>query len=424
MTTSKQMQTFDVMVLGAGIVGVSTAAYLRRLGLDVALIDRKHPGGEASAGNAGVVQHNGFVPQGLPKNPVAFLRSSFNLGGPFSYRPLTLAKMLPWIRQYVQASYGEAAEAYCRAILPLRQQAVKAHLDLAEQSNAGRFYRKGGWLHLYRTPASFDADDVSRYYARIYGVDYKEMDGAEAGVLEPGLKLTGMKAVHWTESWSVSNPAAVVDAFWRGYIQNGGHYFRADAKKMIRQRGGWSLEGERGPVFARNVVVCLGAWSMDVLKKLGEQYPLAVKRGYHMHYRPLSGASLSRPVVDMDNGFALTPTDFGIRLTTGVELSGRDAPPNPQIIKQVRRRAEEIFSLGRALHEEPWVGSRPCVPDSLPVIGPSPSVKGLWLNFAHGHDGFTLGPVSGQIMADMIANKPLVADVNGVSPARFQTQKK
>ena len=215
MTTSKQMQTFDVMVLGAGIVGVSTAAHLRRLGLDVALIDRQHPGGEASAGNAGVVQHNGFVPQGLPKNPVAFLKSSFNLGGPFSYRPLTLAKMLPWIRQYVKASYGEAAEAYCKAIMPLRQQAVKAHLDLAEQSNAGRFYRKGGWLHLYRTPASYDADDMSRYYARIYGVDYKEMDGSEASGLEPGLKISGMKAVHWTESWSVSNPAAVVDAFWR-----------------------------------------------------------------------------------------------------------------------------------------------------------------------------------------------------------------
>ncbi|WP_420411524.1 NAD(P)/FAD-dependent oxidoreductase [Roseibium sp.] len=420
MTAQKSTQTFDVMVLGAGIVGVSTAAHLRRLGLDVALIDRKHPGQEASAGNAGVIQHNGFLPFGLPKDPVGFLRSSFNLGGPFSYRPLTLIRMLPWIRKYIQSSYGEAAEAYCKAIMPLRALAVQSHLELAETSNAGRFYRKGGWLHLFRGQTSFDAGDLERYYARIYGVDYREMDGEAVKALEPGLTVSGKRAVHWTESRSVSNPAAVVEAFWRGYIRDGGQYFRADAKKTIRKRGGWSLEGERGPIFARHAVVCLGAWSMDVLKKFGERYPLAVKRGYHMHYRPLSGASISRPIVDIDNGFALTPTDFGIRLTTGVELAGRDAPPNPQIVKLVKRRAEEIIPLGRALQDEPWLGSRPCVPDSLPIIGPSPTIKGLWLNFAHGHDGFTLGPVSGRVIAELLIGKTPCADVSGVSPVRFQ----
>lgn len=420
MAKAKQTQTFDVIVLGAGIVGVSTAAHLRRLGLDVALIDRKHPGQEASAGNAGVVQHNGFLPYGLPKNPLGFLRSSFNLGGPFSYRPATAIRMLPWIRKYVAASYGEAAENYCRSIMPLRAKALETHFDLAEASNAGRFYRRGGWLHLFRKHATFDADEPERYHARLHGVDYHEMDDREIAALEPGLQASGMKAVHWPQSWSVSNPAAVVDAFWRGYIQDGGQYFRADAKKLERQRGGWGLEGERGTMFARHVVVCLGAWSMDVLKKFGERYPLAVKRGYHMHYRPLSGASLSRPVVDVDMGFVLTPTDFGIRLTTGVELAARDAPPNPQIVKQVKRRAEQIFPLGRALQDEPWLGSRPCVPDSLPIIGQSPSIKGLWLNFAHGHDGFTLGPVSGQVLAELLVGRTPSADVSGVSPARFQ----
>jgi D-amino-acid dehydrogenase len=420
MIATKSTQTYDVIVLGAGIVGVSTAAHLRRLGLDVALIDRKHPGLEASSGNAGIIQHSGFVPTDMPRDPLGILKSSFNLGGSFSCRPITLLRMLPWIRQYLKPGREEAAEAYCKAIMPLRSLAVEGHLDMAAASNAGRFYRKGGSLNVFRNQASFEAADLERYYARIYGVDYQEMDADEVTALEPGLKLSDMKAVHWTESRSVSNPAAVVDAFWRGYIQNGGKYFRADARKMKRQRGGWSLDGERGTIFARNAVVCLGAWSMDVLKRLGERYPLAVKRGYHMHYRPLSGASLSRPVVDADNGFALSPTDFGIRLTTGVELARRDAPPNPQIIKHVRRRAEEIIPLGRALHEEPWLGCRPCVPDSLPVIGQSPAVKGLWLNFAHGHEGFTLGPVSGRVLAELLAGKTPCADVSGVSPVRFQ----
>jgi D-amino-acid dehydrogenase len=138
-----------------------------------------------------------------------------------------------------------------------------------------------------------------------------------------------------------------------------------------------------------------------------------------MHYRPRTGASLSRPVVDVENGFALTPTDNGIRLTTGVELAPRDAPPNPAVLKLARRRAEDLLPLGRTLKDEVWMGSRPCLPDSLPVVGPSPVTPGLWLNFGHAHDGFTLGPVTGRLLASMIADKSPFLDPSGLSPARF-----
>jgi D-amino-acid dehydrogenase len=125
--------------------------------------------------------------------------------------------------------------------------------------------------------------------------------------------------------------------------------------------------------------------------------------------------------VDVENGFALTPTDNGIRLTTGVELAERDAPPNPAIIKLAKRRAEELIPLGRALQNQPWLGSRPCLPDSLPVVGPSAKFPGLWLNFGHAHDGFTLGPVTGRLLASMIAGKQPFLDPAGLSPLRFAT---
>lgn len=172
-------------------------------------------------------------------------------------------------------------------------------------------------------------------------------------------------------------------------------------------------------MVARNAVVALGAWSGDLLRDLGENYPLIAKRGYHMHFQPQTGASLSRPVVDVENGFALTPTDNGIRLTTGVELADRDAPPNPSIIKRTRRRAAEVFPLGKALQEKPWLGSRPCLPDSLPVLGPSFKTPGLWLNFGHAYDGFTLGPVTGRLLAEQIAGKEPELDMTGFTPARF-----
>ena len=414
-----QLQNFDVMVLGAGIVGVSTALHLRRLGLDVALVDRSQAGGEASFGNAGIIQCDGFAPYGIPTKPKQLLGILFKQSSVVSYDLATVIRLLPWLRRYHLASSGTSIEHYAKTIAPLRALALQDHLDLACSTIADRFYRKGGWLHVYRSDASFRESEIERYYARVFGVDYEEMAPSAISQLEPGLKLPDLKAIHWLESGSVSNPGAVVDAFWRGFVQEGGTYLRGDARKLQPQRGGWFLECERQSIFAPNAVIALGAWSMDVLKGFGETYPLAVKRGYHMHFQPRAGASLSRPVVDVDNGFALTPTDKGIRLTTGVELAERDAPPNPNVIKLTKRRAEELFPLGEALQDDPWMGSRPCLPDSLPVLGMSPKNRGLWLNFGHAHDGFTLGPVTGRLLAEKIAGKTSDVDLTGFSPERF-----
>jgi D-amino-acid dehydrogenase len=416
---TSQTQTFDVIVLGAGIVGVSTALHLRRLGLDVALVDRRHPGEEASFGNAGIVQRNGFLPHAVPVRPLQLLGIALGRSSAVTLDPGTVVKMLPWLRRYHLASSGRGAEAYSRVVAPFRAFAVEEHLNLARSANADRFYRRGGWLHVYRSAAAFAEAEAERQYARVFGVAYSELSEADIGALEPGLMATGLKGVHWPESLSVSSPGAVVDAFWRGFIREGGRYYRGDARRLVRNRGAWKLSCERCEAYAGNVVIALGSWSADLLKSFGATYPLVAKRGYHMHYRPVSGVSLSRPVVDVENGFALTPTDKGIRLTTGVELARRDAPPNQNVIRRARRRAEELFPLGGPLQEEAWMGSRPCLPDSLPVLGREPALPGLWLNFGHAHDGFTLGPVTGRVLAEMIAGKKPFLDATGLSPARF-----
>lgn len=416
---TRQTQSFDVMVLGAGIVGVSTALHLRRMGLDVALIDRKHPGEEASFGNAGIVRRNGFVPPTIPKRPLQLLGILTGQSSAVSLDPATLFRLLPWLRLFQAAGSARGIETYSRVVAPLRAFAVEEHLDLARSTNAHRYYRQSGWLHLYRSQGAYRDSELERQYASVFGVAYRELSAADICVLEPGVKAKGLRGVHWSESCSVSNPGAVVDAFWRSFVHEGGGFFRADARAMVRHRSGFRLEGERGTVSARQAVVALGAWSPDLLKSFGETYPLAIKRGYHMHYRPLSGASLSRPIVDVENGFALTPTDNGIRLTTGAELADRDAPPNPNVLKLARRRAEELFPLGRSLLDEPWLGSRPCLPDSLPLVGPSPAVPGLWLNFGHAHDGFTLGPITGRLLACLIAGKHPFLDPSGLLPERF-----
>jgi len=416
---TRQTQSFDVMVLGAGIVGTATALHLIRLGLTVALVDRKHPGEEASFGNAGIVQRNGFVPHKVPTDPLKLLSIALGQSSAVAVDPRTVLRQLSWLRAFHKAGSEKGAEAYSRVVAPLRAFAVEEHLELARSTNADRFYRQGGWLHLFRSDAGYRAGDAERQYARVFGVAYDELAGEDISVLEPGLKTQGLRAVHWRESCSVSNPGAVVDAYWRGFVREGGSSFRADATRLVRERARWKLACERSEISSPQVVLALGAWSDDLLTRLGETYPFAVKRGYHMHYRPLTGASLSRPVVDVENGFALTPTDNGIRLTTGVELAPRDAPANPEILRRTKRRAEELCPLGKPLLDHAWLGCRPCLPDSLPVVGQSPVTPGLWLNFGHAHDGFTLGPITGRLLASMIAGKAPLLDPSGLSPARF-----
>lgn len=413
------MHRVDVIVLGAGIVGVSTAAHLRQRGLDVALIDRQHPGDETSFGNAGIIQRSGLCPMPIPSRPAALFDIAFKQSTAVSYNLSTLVRLMPWLLRYRSFCNGKALQSYARAMAPLKALVVEEHRALAQKANAERFYRKSGWMHVYRSQAGYADGEAERHFARIFGVEYQEFFGGDINAVEPGLRTDGLYGVYWPESESVSDPGAVTDAIWRGFIQAGGLFLQGDALKLGRRRNGWMLRAERGDVAARHAVVALGPWSGDFLKAVGERYPFAVKRGYHAHFRPASGASLSRPIVDIEHGFVLTPMERGIRLTTGVEFSDRDAPPTPFQLQMARKRAEEIFPLGRQLEETPWMGSRLCLPDSLPVVGPSPENPGLWFNFGHGHEGFTLGPLTGRILAELITGTKPCVDPTALSPLRF-----
>jgi len=413
------LQRVDVMVLGAGIVGVSTAVHLRRRGHNVILLDRRHPGEETSYGNAGIIERNGFVPISIPTNPSVLFDIAFGQSAMVNYDFGTLLRILPWLRQLSRHSAPQARLHYARAIAPLKALAVSEHRQLAREANTERFYRQSGWLHLYRSDRTFEAAEEERHFARIYGVQYQSLDSADINVIEPGLYADPFRGVFWPETDSVSSPGGVTEAFWRHFIGMGGKFIQADVSGLEATRGGWEVPTDRGAVWAKQAVVSLGPWSTDLLKRSGHRFPMVVKRGYHLHFRPPSGASISRPIVDMDHGYALTPMERGLRLTTGVEFAARDKRPTPVQLDRAQRRARDFFPLGEPVDTVPWMGCRPCLPDSLPIVGPSPREKGLWLNFGHGHAGFTLGPVTGRLMAEMLSGEEPCVDPEPVSPVRF-----
>jgi D-amino-acid dehydrogenase len=222
------------------------------------------------------------------------------------------------------------------------------------------------------------------------------------------LKQTLAGAIHHASTWAVRDPGALVQAYAADFVAHGGQLMRAEVQALEPQAQGWRLRTSQGEVAAQEVVVAQGPWSQDLLGGLGYRFPMFVKRGYHQHYDGAHG--LQGPVFDAQKGYLLLPMRAGLRLTTGAELALRDAAPQPTQLAPAEACARTLVELGRPSPLAPWMGSRPCMPDMLPVMGPAPRHQGLWLNFGHGHQGFTLGPVAGRLLAEMISDQPCFLD--------------
>ena len=398
----------DVLVLGAGIVGVSAALHLLKRGRSVALVDRRDPGEETSYGNAGVIERAGFMPVAFPGLRELWGYAT-NRATAARYDPRFLPQILPWLWRLRRASAAAAVEASARAIDPLLRRAVDEHRVLAREARAEGFFRETGWLKLYRRSRSLGAEEPEFRLAREFGARFEILDRAGVQALEPHLAPVFAKAVFWPGAESVSSPGSVTQCYADLFAARGGAILKGDARSLARADGGWQVETSDGPVLARDAVAALGPWTPDLLEPLGLSMPFAVKRGYHRHFAPLGNAALARPVLDTEAGYVITPTERGIRLTTGIEFAHRDAPPTPIQLERVLPFARELFPLGEP-RDEPWLGRRPCLPDSLPVIGPAPGRPGLWLDFGHGHLGFTLGPASGRLLAAMMTGAAPFAD--------------
>ncbi|MDQ0510796.1 NAD(P)/FAD-dependent oxidoreductase [Ancylobacter amanitiformis] len=409
----------DTIVLGAGIVGTSIALNLAERGRSVVLVDRRGPGEETSYGNAGLVERASIYPTAFPRSVKALLDVALRRNPGASYHWSALPGLIPWMFAYWRASAPARILDYARVMDSLLVHTVTEHQRLSAASGAGHFFREGGWLKLYRTEGGLASERAEFPLARHYGLTAREVSIHEALELEPSLRPVFTGAVLWSDPHSVSSPGGVTQTYAAHLPQLGGRVLRGDARTLARFCAGWSVKTEEGAVEAPNVVVALGPWAMDVLRPFGVNLPLQVKRGYHMHYRPEGNASLARPILDEEGGYVITPMQGGIRLTTGVEFAGRDAPRSPVQLDQTEILARGLFPLGPRAEAEPWMGSRPAFPDMLPVIGAAPGQKGLWLAIGHQHLGFTLGPITGRLLADMMDGVTPVVDPAPFAATRF-----
>jgi len=406
-------------VLGAGIVGTSIAVHLAKRGLSVALVDRQGPGEGTSYGNAGIIEGNTVFPAAFPSSLAEVVRIALKRSPVANYHLAFLPRVAPWLMAFHAASRPARLIETAHVMRPLLARAVAEHESLAAEAGAERHLSHRGWLKLYRTDSAFAAQAAELELAAQFGISNLPLDREGALALEPALRGVFRHGVHWTGAVSVDNPLALTRAHAARFAALGGIALTGDARTLHRSNPHWRVETASGPLDAGDVVIALGPWTPDVIGPLGIKLPLAVKRGYHRHFRPQGNAALSRPVLDAENGYVMAPMEQGIRITTGVEFAPRDAAPTQVQFDRLLPAARELFPLGEPVEPQPWLGARPCFADSRPVISRAPEQRGVWLAFGHGHWGLTLGPATGRLIAEMMTGATPFCDPKPFAAERF-----
>lgn len=411
----------DAIVVGAGIVGISVALHLQKAGRSVLLVDRGEPGRETSYGNAGLIQREGVYPYGFPHDFGALIRYAMNNTIDAHYHWSAIPKLAPFLWSYWLHSRASQHEAIAHKYATLIEHSVSEHDALAQEAGATELLRRKGWLKVFRSEGEQAARlaEAARWN-RDFGLNYRALDAAALRTEEPHLDTSLIGGLHWTDPVTVIDPLGLSRAYLALFETLGGRSARGDAGTLRQDGEGWSVTLADGTVAqSRDAVVALGPWADVLTNRLGYRLPLAVKRGYHMHYKPLGNAVLNHPVLDTERGYFLAPMKQGIRLTTGAEFAARDARRTPVQLARAEPIAKTLFPLGERIDAEPWLGARPCTPDMMPIIGPAPKHRNLWFSFGHAHHGLTLAAVTGRMIAEMVTGRPVFVDPTPFAPSRF-----
>ena len=324
--------------------------------------------------------------------------------------------MLRFIWRCRRSTYFRDGEAMSAITLP----SIDMHRQWIGEAGVQNLVNScAGGLELYRSEQTFQRDRLGRELWDRCGIRYSELSMDDVYAMEPSLNRIFSRAVLIEDSISLRDPQKLCAAYAELFRQAGGE-FRQQEVRAIRPDGqGWSLLAEPGEETVGRLVLCLGAWTPLMLQPLGYRNPLAIERGYHTLFATQEGHELSRPIFDSDASYVMIPMEQGLRVTTGTNLVYRETDPDPRQVAQVSPRVREAFPVAEELIDTPWMGRRPTVPDTLPLIGPAPRHANLWLAFAHSHMGLTQGPISGRMIANDMLGEVQPFDASCCSPARY-----
>lgn len=394
-----------LVVVGAGIVGVCTALQLLRDGCRVTLVDRGPPGEGTSFGNAAVIEPHGIIPVATPgvlwKVP-GYLMDPL---GPLSIRWRYLPRIAPWLVRFALNSRTAKMERSIVALNALLHPVIDSYRDLVRWAGAEDMIREQGWLAIAESEATWKGYRKDIEIHRRYGVPLSILGPEEVRQQEPSLQSPVVGGVYYPRVAHVVNNFRFVQVLAEAAVRQGAEIVADEVTDFARIDGRVTAAlGKQRRYDCDGVVIAAGAWSKVLAARLGSRVPLDTERGYHLTI-PEPGVELRQPLLSLDRGFVATPLEIGMRVAGTDELGGLDLPPNWKRAEVIHGHVKRWFPGLDSAGLTRWMGYRPSLPDSVPIVSAAPKAANAWFAFGHGHLGLTMGSRTGELVAALVAGR-------------------
>jgi len=417
--SKKRSSGADVVVVGGGIIGLCSALHLQRHGYGVAIVDRGPPRNGASGHNAGLFSIGNCLPTATPGVVRSVPKMLLDPLSPLAIRWRNLPRLTPWLARFLLASRPSRVEKLSVAIASLQKQAVRAYSDLLAMPDPDAGLFAGGHLLAYGSEAAFRKAQYGVEVRRARGIHVEVLDRRAVAALYPALSGRISRGVLVRDSY-YADPRAFTAAVAARFREAGGRWLEHTVR-------GFRIEGDRvsavetdgGRLGASRVVIAAGAWSRSLVRALGFDTPLDTERGYGVRI-PDPGIALGGPLIYMDRHVGITPVPGWLLLAGTDELASLRAPPDYGRADALIRAAQELFPGMNTEGAEKWMSFRPSHPDSLPVIGRSPRQKNVYLAYGHGHLGFTMAAITGELIGQLVDSEDTTVDLEPFRPTRFR----
>lgn len=406
----------DIAILGAGVVGLAIAEALTAAGREVTIIDPAEPGMGASYGNAGTIADYAVMPVGSPDVLKSLPSLLFDQNSPLAIRRAALPALMPWLARFALQSLPGPTRRNAASIARLLAGAAGHWQDLAARIGGTDILQNRGCLYLYETEKAYRAAHADMAFRRSLGISVDLIGPEELRQMEPNLPPVQGGAAFFPKAIFLNDPGRMVRTL-ATHIGTSAQIIKARADRIERQMDGIMVTGPGLHLKARRVILAAGAHSRALALQAGDKVPLDTERGYHVEW-DMAKPRLTRPTCPTTRGFYLCPMQGRLRVAGTVELGGLTAPPSPHRIAKLVEGARAIFpDLGTPDRE--WMGFRPSVPDSVPVIGPSRGGADVIHAYGHGHIGLTLAPITARLVTALVTGRPPELDLTPYLPTRF-----
>ncbi|MGI6856447.1 NAD(P)/FAD-dependent oxidoreductase [Mesorhizobium sp. 1B3] len=409
----------EIAIIGAGIVGICSAAFLAEAGRDVMVIDRTGICEETSSGNAAAFAFSDVLPlahKGMAAQVPKWLADPL---GPLSIPPAYLPKLLPWLYRFWRAGAAGLYEKSLVAQAAFMKLAEIEWMGLMERSATRPMLREDGSLELYESETEFRSSLPGWAARDRFGIAYRHLAGNELAEYQPGLSSDFVRGT-FVPGWkTVSDPRDLGKAIWRFAEGKGATFLKGDVALAMPSGDGIVIQLRQGrTIHARRLIVAAGAWSHLLARRFGEKVPLETERGYNTTL-PTDAFDVRRQLIFSGHGFVITPLATGLRVGGAVELGGLRRPPNFARSKAMLEKARRFLPGLDADGGREWMGYRPSLPDSLPVIGRSAGHANVHYAFGHGHLGLTQSAATGRLIRDLVLGQTPPIDLSPFDAARF-----